>query len=108
MTDATYWSDTVGEARQSAPMVAVNHSRAQILAPHREVDPWAGLDRSAAAGGAIANEPATPAAAPAQARGDGLPEADRPPDALGRCRDPDPTGPGSAQADRARSDRRSP
>jgi len=27
-------------------MVAFNHSRAQILAPHREVDPWAGLTRS--------------------------------------------------------------
>jgi hypothetical protein len=27
-------------------MVAINHRRAQILAPHREVDPWAGLDRS--------------------------------------------------------------
>ena len=47
VTDATYWSETVGEARQSAPMVAINHQRAQIFAPHREVDPWAGLDRSA-------------------------------------------------------------
>jgi hypothetical protein len=45
VTDATYWSDTVGEARATAPMVAVNHQRAQILAPHREADPWAGLDR---------------------------------------------------------------
>ena len=32
-------------------MVAINHSRAQILAPHREVDPWAGLDRAAGAAG---------------------------------------------------------
>ena len=46
VTDATYWSDRVGEARTSALIVAVNHSRAQILAPHREVDPWAGLNRS--------------------------------------------------------------
>jgi hypothetical protein len=46
VTDATFWSDTVGEARTTAPMVAVNHRRAQILAPHREVDPWAGIDRS--------------------------------------------------------------
>jgi hypothetical protein len=46
VTNATFWSDTVGEARTSAPMVAFNHRRAQILAPHREVDPWAGLDRS--------------------------------------------------------------
>lgn len=43
VTDATYWSDVVAEARQSATMVAVNHARAQILAPHRELDPWAGL-----------------------------------------------------------------
>jgi len=50
VTEAIYWSDTVGEARASAPMVAFNHRRAQILAPHREVDPWAGLDRSGAAG----------------------------------------------------------
>ena len=46
VTEATFWSDSVGEARQTAPMVAINHRRAQILAPHREVDPWAGLDRS--------------------------------------------------------------
>jgi hypothetical protein len=47
VTDAVFWSDTVGEARTSAPMIAFNHRRAQILAPHREVDPWAGIDRSA-------------------------------------------------------------
>lgn len=46
VTDAVYWSDRVGEARTGALIVAVNHNRAQILAPHREVDPWAGLDRS--------------------------------------------------------------
>jgi hypothetical protein len=50
VTEATFWSDTVGEARTSAPMVAFNHRRAQILAPHREVDPWAGLDRSGETG----------------------------------------------------------
>jgi hypothetical protein len=50
VTDAIFWSDTVGEARTSAPMVAFNHRRAQILAPHREVDPWAGLDRSGETG----------------------------------------------------------
>jgi len=43
VTDASYWSDRLGEARQSAAMVAVNHARAQILAPHREADPWEGL-----------------------------------------------------------------
>lgn len=43
VTDATFWSERVGEARQTALLVAVNHHRAQILAPHQEVDPWAGL-----------------------------------------------------------------
>ena len=47
VTEATYWSDRVGEARQTALVVAVNHARAQFLAPFREIDPWAGLDRSA-------------------------------------------------------------
>ena len=42
VTDAEYWSDRVGEARQQATMIAVNHARAQIMAPHREADPWAG------------------------------------------------------------------
>ena len=46
VTDAEYWSDRVGEARQHATMIAVNHGRAQIMAPHREADPWAGLDRA--------------------------------------------------------------
>ena len=31
-------------------MVAVNHARAQILAPHTDIDPWVGLDRSAGLG----------------------------------------------------------
>ena len=44
VTDATYWSDTLGEARVTAELLAVNHERAQILAPHRVSDPWAGLD----------------------------------------------------------------
>ncbi|HEY3334470.1 MAG TPA: hypothetical protein VGK16_04465 [Candidatus Limnocylindrales bacterium] len=44
ITDATFWSDHVGEPRQDAAVVAVNHKRAQILAPHRPVDPWAGID----------------------------------------------------------------
>jgi hypothetical protein len=48
VTEATYWSDSVGEARTSAPLIAFNHSRAQILAPHREVDPWAGIVRGPA------------------------------------------------------------
>ena len=43
VTDATYWSDTLNEARATATIVAVNHDRAQIMAPHHESDPWAGL-----------------------------------------------------------------
>ena len=61
-TDATYWSDTVGEARTTAPMIAFNHSRAQILAPHTEVDPWQGLDRSGEAGQAAAGSGEEPPA----------------------------------------------
>jgi hypothetical protein len=33
VTGATYGSETVGEAPQSAPMLAVNHARAQIWSP---------------------------------------------------------------------------
>jgi hypothetical protein len=54
VTDAIYWSESVGEARTNAQLIAFNHERAQILAPHREVDPWAGVSRGpgeAAAGG---------------------------------------------------------
>lgn len=60
VTEATFWSDTVGEARSTAQMIAFNHNRAQILAPHQAVDPWSGLDRSGegAAGGAASTPPA--------------------------------------------------
>jgi hypothetical protein len=51
VTDATYWSDIVAEARTTAPLIAFNRRRAQILAPHREIDPWAGLARGDAATG---------------------------------------------------------
>lgn len=57
ITDATYWSDTLGEARATAPLVAVNHERAQILAPHQYVDPWAGLDRPASEPGPAGEVP---------------------------------------------------
>ena len=56
VTEATYWSDVVGEARTAAGMVAFNHARAQILAPHRDVDPWAGLDRSGASQAEVGHE----------------------------------------------------
>ena len=51
VTDATYWSDQVGEGRRSAMVVAVNRHRTQILAQHREIDPWAGLGGTAGATG---------------------------------------------------------
>ena len=44
ITEATFWSDRVGEPRQQAVLVAVNHRRAQILAPHKVRDPWADVD----------------------------------------------------------------
>lgn len=47
VTAATYWSDVLSEARATAELLAVNHERAQILAPHRQADPWAGLDSGA-------------------------------------------------------------
>ena len=43
VTNATYWSDRLGEARRTALLVAVNHRRTQIMAQHQEADPWAGL-----------------------------------------------------------------
>jgi hypothetical protein len=45
VTDATFWSDRLGESRQTVAYIAVNHDRAQVFAPYREVDPWAGVPR---------------------------------------------------------------
>ncbi len=86
VTEATYWSDSVGEAKQTAIALAFNHGRAQILAPHREVDPWAGLDRAAEASPRSGDEtqagPLTPApateAAPGQVNPADDPWRDRP------------------------------
>jgi len=50
ITDATYWSERIGEPRTSAMVLAVNRERAHILAPHVEVDPWAGLEASGSEG----------------------------------------------------------
>ncbi|MDA8237011.1 MAG: hypothetical protein M0T75_03845 [Chloroflexi bacterium] len=47
VTDATFWSDRVKEGRQSVAFVAVNRTHAQVFAPFREVDPWAGVARPA-------------------------------------------------------------
>jgi hypothetical protein len=67
VTEAVYWAERLGEGRTEALVVAINHHRAQILAPFREIDPWAGLDRSGEG----------TAAAPASA---GSSDAPRPPD----------------------------
>src|SRR3954470_255177 len=67
VTEASYWSDTVGEALTTPPIVAFNHSRAQIMAPHLIVDPWEGINRSDAAGGASGGSPES-AAAPIDAK----------------------------------------
>lgn len=47
VTDATYWSDRLGEVRQTVAFVGVNRARAQVFAPFHEVDPWAGVSHSA-------------------------------------------------------------
>lgn len=60
VTEAIYWSDRLGEGRTSALAVAVNHNRAQILAPHHEIDPWAGLDRAGDRSGETSDASARP------------------------------------------------
>jgi hypothetical protein len=62
VTDATFWSDRLNEARTHAPMVAFSHARAQIMAPYQERDVWAGVAKESAPDAATASEPA---AAPA-------------------------------------------
>lgn len=57
VTDATYWSDTLSEARVTATIVAVNHDLAQIMAPHHEADPWAGLPTDDSSATPPASEP---------------------------------------------------
>jgi hypothetical protein len=82
VTEATYWSDRVGEARTTALVVAINHSRAQFLAPFREIDPWAGLDRTAGAGAAADSDTGSASRTtwPAEHRPDpAWPETDRSP-----------------------------
>lgn len=52
VTDARYWSDSAGAAPRQAPMVAVNHARAQILSPFEERAPEGrGVEPAAAAEG---------------------------------------------------------
>ena len=49
VTDATFWSERLGEVRQTVAYIAVNHDLAQFFAPFRETDPWAGVGRPAGA-----------------------------------------------------------
>jgi hypothetical protein len=44
VTDAAFWSDAVGEVRQEALLLAVNHQRTQIMAQYKALDLWAGLE----------------------------------------------------------------
>jgi len=57
ITEATFWSDHVGEPRQQAVLVAVNHRRAQILAPHKVRDPWSDVDDPGRLAAAEATDP---------------------------------------------------
>jgi hypothetical protein len=50
ITGATYWSDTIVSERTSVAVVACNRSRAQVFAPYRIVDPWAGMTTGTAPG----------------------------------------------------------
>ncbi len=61
VTDATFWSDRLGEARQTVAYVAVNQSRAQVFAPYHEVDPWAGVAHRPPSAGADEGEEPPPA-----------------------------------------------
>ena len=85
VTGAAYWSDVLGEARQTAELVAINHHRAQILAPHRFVDPWADVGGGAAAGTAPPAEtaPLAPSGDPAWPATDIAPEPRRPTEPTG-------------------------
>jgi hypothetical protein len=74
VTGAAFWSDVLGEARQTAELVAVNHNRAQILAPHRIVDPWADVERPADAA------PLAETARPAPSGDPAWPATDVPPE----------------------------
>jgi len=38
VTEATFWSDALGEAPKTAAMIAVNHARAQILSPYSDTE----------------------------------------------------------------------
>ena len=50
IVDAVYSSELAAEARTPAARLAVNRAKTHVIAPHREVDPWAGLAGGASAG----------------------------------------------------------
>ena len=58
VTDAIFWADRVGAARQHAAMVAVNQARAQIMAPFRDAERAA--DRTERATGSPTRLPGVP------------------------------------------------
>ena len=78
VTDATTGPTSLGEARRRALLVAVNHARAQILAPHKDVDPWAGLDPSRVSPRPRRPRRSTPTTAHAARRPDPLTAGGRP------------------------------
>ncbi len=43
LADAVFSSERLNEPRTMAPLLAFNHARAHIIAPHAERDVWAGL-----------------------------------------------------------------
>ena len=47
VTGATFWSERLNEPNSRAPMLAFNHARAQVLAPHEEKDVWGGAGTTA-------------------------------------------------------------
>lgn len=59
VTNAVYWSDSLGEARTGVALAAVNHARCQILAPHHEVDPWAGMPTGSPSDGSPSDGPSS-------------------------------------------------
>lgn len=83
VTEATYWSDTLGEPRTTAALVAINRALAQIVAPHQEVDPWAGLGPATASKDPIPDLPATSGSTASEVRPEvdtAWPDVDRRPE----------------------------
>jgi hypothetical protein len=72
VTEATFWSERLNEARTNAPMLAFNHARAQIMAPYQERDVWAGVSQdSVPEAGSSAEPDASPAGgSPAERAGE--------------------------------------